>query len=90
MIDVHMLESKKKLTELADAVLLNSHDLELDTRFFAPLHQKMENFVLTDYLIELANERIEDLKVFINDETRIEVYKNQLIDFLRDLVRERL
>lgn len=90
MIEEHFIESKRQLVELADKILLDKGDLDIDTRMFAPLHQKIENIVLSDYLIDLANERIENLEVFINDESKINEYKDRLIIYLRELVKERL
>jgi hypothetical protein len=90
MIEEHFLESKKKLVELADKIMLDEGDLEIDNRMFAPILQKIENLTLSDYLIDLANKRIENLEVFENDETKINEYKERLINLLRELVRERL
>jgi hypothetical protein len=90
MIEQHFDESKKQLIELADKIMLDDGDLEIDNRRFAPIYQKIENLTLSHYLIDLANERIENLEIFINDESEINDYRERLIHFLRDLVRERL
>jgi hypothetical protein len=69
---------------------LNEEDLEIDNRMFAALRQKTENIILSEYLIEKANERLENLEIFINDESVIEKYKNDIISFIQDLLREKL
>ncbi|WP_010520317.1 hypothetical protein [Aquimarina agarivorans] len=90
MIEQHLEESKQQISDLADKILLNDEDLEIDNRMFAALRQKTENIILSDYLIEKANERLENLKVFISDESEVEKYKNDLISFIQELLREKL
>ncbi|HEY9082293.1 MAG TPA: hypothetical protein VIN73_03100 [Vicingaceae bacterium] len=90
MIEQHLEESKQQISDLADKILLNDEDLEIDNRMFASLRQKTENIILSDYLIEKANERLENLEVFISDESEVEKYKNDLISFIQDLLREKL
>lgn len=41
-------------------------------------------------MIGLAKERIENLEVFINEESIINKYKDRLIIYLLELVKERL
>lgn len=89
-IEEHLIETKKQITELADRIMLNDSDLEDDNRFFAPILQKSENIILSDYLRELANKRIVDLEIYIGDTPELENYKDRLIDFLRELLREKL
>lgn len=90
MIEEHLEESKQLIRDLADKILLNEEDLETDKRMFAALRQKTENIILSDYLIEKANERLENLEVFVNDESVIEKYKNDLVSFIQDLLRKKL
>jgi hypothetical protein len=90
MIENHLEESKKILIELADRILLNDKDLEIDNRMFAAVRQKAENIILSDYLLEKANERLENLEVFINDDSEIEMYRSKLITFIQNLLREKL
>lgn len=90
MIEEHFNESKEQLVNLADKIMLDEGDLEIDNRRFAPIYQKLENYTLMEYLIDLANERIENLEIFINDESIVNDYRERIIHFLRDLVRERL
>jgi hypothetical protein len=90
MVEEHFNESKQQLTNLADKIMLDEGDLQIDNRRFAPIYQKIENFTLSDYLIDLAHDRIENLEVFINDESVVNDYRERIIHFLRDLVRERL
>jgi len=90
MIEEHFIESKQQLVVLADKIMLDEGDLEIDNRRFAPIHQKLENFTLMEYLIDLANERIENLEIYINDESIVNDYRERIIHFLRDLIRERL
>lgn len=90
MIEQHLEESKNQIRALADKILLNDEDLEIDNRMFSALRQKIENMILSDSLIEKANERIEHLEVFISDELKVEKYKRELISFIHDLLREKL
>lgn len=90
MVQEHLAESKKKIVEFADKLLLNKDDLEVDNRMFAPLLKKLENVTLSEYLIDLANERIENLEVLVSDKEVIKNYKKELILFLQNTVRERL
>ena len=90
MVEQHLNESKRMIAELAEKILLNKDDLEASNRMFGALKQKNENLQLTDYLIDLANERIENLKAYISTKEDIEVYKNTLIAFLQDVVRKKM
>lgn len=90
MIEEHLEESKQLIRDLADRILLNKEDLEIDNRMFAALRQKTENIILSDYLIEKANERLENLEIFISEESEIAKYKDDLIFFIRSLLREKL
>lgn len=89
-IEAHLIESKKQISELADRIMLNDADLDDDNRLFAPILQKTENIILSDYLIELANKRIEDLEVYIGDTPESQEYADQLTVYLPDLLREKL
>ncbi len=89
-IEAHLNESKKQISELADRIMLNDADLDDDNRLFAPILQKTENIILSDYLIELANKRIEDLEVYIGDTPESQEYADQLTVYLPDLLREKL
>lgn len=89
-IEAHLNESKKQISELADRIMLNDADLDDDNRLFAPILQKTENIILSDYLIELANKRIEDLEVYIGDTPESQEYADQLTVYLQDLLREKL
>ncbi|MBK7128288.1 MAG: hypothetical protein IPM74_12315 [Crocinitomicaceae bacterium] len=89
-IQAHLVESKKQISELADRIMLNDADLEDDKRLFAPILQKTENIILSDYLIELANKRIEDLEVYIGDTPESQEYADQLTVYLQYLLREKL
>ncbi len=90
LIREHLIESKKQLENLANQIMLNDDDLEIDNRLFAMLSQKAENVIISEHLIDLANERVEDLEVYISDESTIEAYQKKLIDFLRKLVKAKL
>ena len=90
LINQHLTESKKQIEDLANKVMLDKEDLEMDNRKFAALRQKAENTILSDYLIDLTNKRIEDLEIYINDEIEIENYKTEIIQFLRKTVKEKI
>lgn len=90
MTEQHLEESKQLIRDLADKILLNEEDLDIDNRMFAALRQKTENIILSDYLLEKANERLENFELLINDESEIEKYRNDLISFIQDLLREKL
>lgn len=90
MIEEYLNTSKLMMREFANRVFLNEKDLEIDTRRFASLRQKAENDILTDYLIDIANDRIGDLEIFIKDTSVIEKYREELIIFLQQLVKEKL
>lgn len=90
MLKRHLEESKTLINELADKVLLNKTDQEADNRMFAPLFKKTENIILSEYLTDLANERIDDFKIYTTDKDIIAEYKNELIIFLQKTLRERL
>lgn len=89
-IEDHLAESKRQISEFANQIMLNEADLEDDQRPFAPILQKSENFILSDYLLELANKRIEDLEIYIGDSPESQDYADQLTVFLQDLLREKL
>ncbi len=90
MIKDHLEESKKLITELADEILLNKQNQNSDNRMFAPLFRKTENVILGDYLIELANERLENLKIVVSDKELISKYRSELISFLQKKIKEKL
>lgn len=90
MLKSHLEETKILITELADKILLNKTDQEADSRKFAPLFKKAENTILTEYLIELTNKRIEDFKKAEINQDKITEYKNETIEFLQRTLRERL
>lgn len=88
MVEQHLEETKEQLTKLANEILLNKDDLEQDNRMFASLRQKAENVIISDHLKDLANKRLENLEVFTNDKEVIEKYKEDVIDFMRKLLRK--
>ena len=67
MIEEHLIESKRQIEELANQLMLNGQDLENDKWMFAHIKQKIENTILSEYLIDLTNKRIEDLEILFSD-----------------------
>lgn len=90
MIQQHLEESKHLILKLSEKILLNKQDEAADKRMFAPLFTKTENTILSEYLIDLANERLEDLKTFTSDAEVISNYKNELTNFLRETIKQKL
>lgn len=86
----HLEETKRLIIELADRVMLNKDDLSVDNRMFSKLHKVIDNYTLVDYLVDLANDRIENLQLFINDKNKIEDYKKEVKLFLKNTVLERI
>lgn len=89
-ISEHLEETKKKLTDLAEKIMLNDEDLKLDNRLFGELIQKVENVVLLDYLIELANERLENLDLYTCDEEIHNKYYKIVIGFINQIIEEKI
>lgn len=86
--DTHIEESKSLILARAEKVLMNEGDLE--NKMFAKIQQKVENLILSDYLIELANERIENFKISITTQDIIDKYKEDLRLFLVQTLKQRL
>ncbi|MBI3511899.1 MAG: hypothetical protein HY064_14655 [Bacteroidetes bacterium] len=86
----HLEESKKLLEEKAKQILLDKEDLTFDKSMLAPVKQKLNNVILSTYLVDFANERLSTFKNLANNETLSVRYKHELLCFLQDLVRRNL
>lgn len=86
----HLAESKKLLEIRAKEIFLDKEDLQFDKSMFAPVKQKSNNVILSDYLLELANERLSSFKNLSNDEILSSKYKEELVSYLRTLLRSKL
>lgn len=79
----HLQESIRRLNEIADEVLIK----EPENRMWDKLRRMAENSVLSTYLMEYADERIKSFSAVCPDESAQEKYKEELIIFLRGLIK---
>jgi hypothetical protein len=86
LMKIHFEETKQMIWNKSKEIMSTDSDLVKDSRFFAPIRQKIENLGKTDQLQNLANKRLSDARLIFKDEKSVNKYRDELIYVLRDVV----
>ncbi|MFM1999176.1 MAG: hypothetical protein RL204_1123 [Bacteroidota bacterium] len=90
LFEQHLSESKILLERKAQEILLTKADYEGSKIMFAPLKKVLNNVIISDHLLDLANDRVASFRNLSNNSEEGARYKDEVCAFLRRLVRNKL